>query len=98
MIGFAKTSQTVFHVPKGWTYALTNAVKLSIQQVRSTFSTTAFVSAKKIFLSIFATTSQPQAKINTITHSAGEITVEVLDIKHNIETLGDRLTGLQDYL
>jgi hypothetical protein len=56
------------------------------------------VSAKKIFLSIFATTSQPQAKINTITHNAGEITVEVLDIKHNIETLSDRLTSLQDYL
>ncbi len=37
-IGFAKTSQKVFTVPKGWTYALTNAVKLSIQQVRSTFS------------------------------------------------------------
>jgi hypothetical protein len=34
-IGFAKTSQKVFPVPKGWTYALTNAVKLSIQQVRS---------------------------------------------------------------
>ena len=35
VIGFAKTSQTVFPVPKGWTYALTNAVKPSIQQVRS---------------------------------------------------------------
>jgi hypothetical protein len=34
-IGFAKTSQKVFPVPKGWTYALTNAVKLSIPQVRS---------------------------------------------------------------
>ncbi len=36
-IGFAKTSQKVFPVPKGWTYALTNAVKLSIQQVRSIY-------------------------------------------------------------
>src|SRR6476620_8271982 len=36
-IGFAKTSPKVFPVLKGWTYALTNAVKLSIQQVRSIY-------------------------------------------------------------
>ena len=35
---FREDLTKVFPVPKGWTYALTNAVKLSIQQVRSTFS------------------------------------------------------------
>ena len=35
VIGFAKTSQPVFHVLKGWMFALTNVVKLSIPRVRS---------------------------------------------------------------
>ena len=55
----------------------------------------AFTYTKKIIFSICGTTSQPQAKINSITHNAGEITVEILQTKHNIEILCDRLTNLQ---
>ncbi|WP_293128740.1 hypothetical protein [Microcoleus sp. bin38.metabat.b11b12b14.051] len=53
---------------------------------------------KKSFLVFLPQTSPQQAKISIITHNAGEITVEIIETKHNIETLCDRLNRLRDSL
>jgi len=94
-IGFAKTSQKVFPVLKGWTYVLTNAVKLSIQPVRSIYKKEG---TTRIWTRINCWNVEISAKLKNTIHNAGELTVEVLDLKHNIETLSDRLTSLQDCL